>query len=141
MSLSADRVSGAVFTLLGLGMYFLVIPGNVETVDGGNLSPSTVPNYISLTIAICGALLVLKPTEHKTPNIHALMLTSAYTAVLATGIYAMSKFGFEYVAPILAFVLMLMIGERRPLWLVLGAIIMPLMIWFLVTYPLGRALP
>ena len=141
MSISADRVSGAFFTLFGLGMYFLVIPGYVETVDGGNLSPKTVPNYISLTIAICGALLVLKPTQHQTPSIRAFMVTGAYTALLAAGIYTMSLFGFEYVAPVLALALMLMIGERRPLWLVLGTVVMPLIIWFLVTFALGRALP
>ncbi len=70
-----------------------------------------------------------------------LMVTGAYTALLAAGIYTMSLFGFEYVAPVLALALMLMIGERRPLWLVLGTVVMPLIIWFLVTFALGRALP
>lgn len=141
MMVSADRVSGAFFLLFGLALYFLIIPAYVETVDGGNLSPNTVPNWIAITIAVCGGLLVLKPTDQSTPDLRALMITGAYAGVLALSIYGMSLFGFEVIGPILAFVLMWMIGERRPLWLIAGAIVMPLIIWFLVTYPLGRALP
>lgn len=141
MRLSADRVSGAFFLLFGLAMFFLVIPGAVESPEGGNLAPKTLPNYISGIIALCGALLVLKPTDHQMQGAHTFLLTGAYAVVLAVGIYAMGWFGFEIVAPILAFAIMWMIGERRPLWLVGGAVLMPLLIWFLVTYPLGRALP
>ncbi|MGH1416433.1 MAG: tripartite tricarboxylate transporter TctB family protein [Pelagimonas sp.] len=141
MGISADRISGAFFFLLGLALYFFVIPTYVETVEGSNLAPKTVPNYISIIIAICGAFLVLKPTEHQTQSLRAFLVTGAYAAILAIGIFAMSLFGFEYVAPVMAFVIMWMIGERRPLWFGAGTILMPLIIWFLVTYPLGRALP
>lgn len=141
MKLSADRLSGAFFLLFGLAMYFLVIPGAVESPDGGNLAPKTVPNYICIIIALCGGMLVLKPTDHKTQKLTTFLLTGAYAGILAAGIYTMSLFGFEYVAPVLSFVIMWMIGERRPLWLLGGTFLMPLIIWFLVTYPLGRALP
>lgn len=141
MGLNADRVSGAFFLLLGLAMYFLVIPNYVESVEGGNLAPKTLPNIISLIIAVGGGVLVLKPTEQQLRDPRQIALTGLYVVILATGIYAMSWFGFEFVAPVLAAVLMLLIGERRPLWLVGGAIIMPTIIWFIVTYALGRALP
>ena len=141
MRLSADRVSGAFFFLFGLALYFLVIPGYVETVEGSNLAPKTVPNYIAVIIAVCGALLVIKPTDHRTQSPRAFLVTGAYARVLAIGIYGMSLFGFEYVAPVMAFAIMWMIGERRPLWLGAGTIVMPFIIWFVVTYPLGRALP
>jgi len=141
MGLSADRASGAFFLVLGLVLYFLVIPSYVERVEGGNLSPDTMPNLISIVIAVSGAFLTLKPTGHRTQRPHVFAITGAYVAVLAGGIYAMSVFGFEYVAPPLAFAIMWMIGERRPAWLAAGVIVMPALIWFLVTYALGRALP
>ena len=141
MRYSADRASGIFFLLFGLAMFFLVIPNYVETVEGSNLAPKTLPNAISLTIAICGALLAFKPTDHSTQSLHAFAVTGGYAALLAVSIYAMSWFGFEYVAPVLALVMMWMIGERRPLWLAFGTVGMPLIIWFLVTYALGRALP
>ena len=139
--MSADRVSGTFFLLFGLAMYFLVIPEYVEVTDEGNISPSTMPNIISLVIAFFGAVLVLKPTPHQLQDKRFIIKTAGYVAIFAGGIYAMSLFGFETIGPVLALAIMLMIGERRPLWLGAGVILMPLIIWFLVTHVLGRALP
>jgi putative tricarboxylic transport membrane protein len=141
MGLSADRASGAFFLLFGLALYFLIIPGQTEEVQGANLAPATVPNIIAWVIVVFSAVTVIKPTDFQTQNLRSFLVTGAYAGVLVIGIYAMSLFGFEWVAPPLALAIMVMIGERRPLWLVAGVILMPLVIWFLVTYPLGRALP
>jgi putative tricarboxylic transport membrane protein len=141
MTISADRMSGAFFCLFGLAMYFLVIPVYVETAEGGSLSPKTLPNIISIIIAISGGFLVIKPTAQQMRDPRKMAITGLYAALLAAGIYAMSWFGFEYVAPVLALSIMWMIGERRPLWLVSGVVIMPAAIWFAVTQLLGRGLP
>jgi len=141
MDISADRVSGAFFFLFGLAMFFFVNPNYIETVDSGNISPNTLPNIIAIVIAVCGGLLILKPTTQRVRNPRSMAITGVYSAILAAGIYAMSLFGFEYVAPVLALAIMWMIGERRPLWLALGVVGMPAIIWFLVTHALGRALP
>lgn len=141
MTITADRLSGAFFLLFGLAMYFVVIPGYVEQTDGRNLAPSTMPNVVALVIAVCGGLLVLKPTTHQAPDARYFAISTAFVAILAGGIYAISWVGFEYVASPLALVIMLMIGERRPLWLLAGAAVMPAAIWFLVTQLLERALP
>jgi len=141
MGMNADRFSGAFFLVLGLAMYFYVIPNYVEHVDEGNIAPATMPNIISLILAFCGAVLVLKPTDFQMRDPALMAKTGLYVAVLVAGIWAMSKFGFEYVAPVLALAIMWFIGERRPLWLVLGVIVMPAIIWFLVTQTLGRGLP
>jgi len=141
MGLNADRISGMFFFLFGLAMYFYVIPNYVESVDEGNIAPSTMPNIISVVLAASGALLILKPTAYQARNPILIARTALYVALLVAGIYGMSLFGFEYVAPILALAIMWVLGERRPLWLTLGVIIMPAIIWFLVTQVLGRALP
>ena len=57
------------------------------------------------------------------------------------GLVVMSWFGFVYVAPVLALIIMLMIGERRPFWLIAGVAAMPAAIWVLVAVVLERALP
>lgn len=141
MSTMADRTSGMFFMGLGLAMYFWVNPRYIETVEGGNLSPSTLPNIISIILAIAGAYLVIKPTNYQVRNPVLMAKTGLYVALLAVGIWAMSWFGFEYVAPVLAAAIMWLIGERRPLWIGLGVVGMPAIIWFLVTHVLGRALP
>lgn len=137
----ADRISGLFFLLLGLAMYFWVNPNYIESVDSRNLSPDTMPNILSIILALCGALLILKPTDEQIRNPILMAKTGLYVGLLVAGIYAMSLFGFEYVAPFLALAIMWLLGERRPLWLVLGVIVMPAVIWFLVTQVLGRALP
>ncbi|KIN61787.1 TctB domain containing protein [Sulfitobacter noctilucae] len=141
MSSSSDRISGAFFCLFGLAMYFLVIPVYVETAEGGSLAPNTLPNIISIIIAVSGAFLVIKPTKHQMRDPRRMAITGFYVLLLIAGIYGMSKFGFEFVAPVLAFALMWMIGERRPLWLISGVVLMPALIWFVVTQLLGRGLP
>lgn len=141
MAKSADRISGIFFLLFGLAMYFYVNPNYIETTDSGNISPNTVPNIVSIVIAICGTFLAIKPTNHRTRNPQSMAITGFYVVILATGLYAMSWVGFVYVAPVLALVIMWAIGERRPLWLGLGVVAMPAIIWFLVTQVLGRALP
>lgn len=141
MTGTVDRISGAFFFVLGLVIYFLINPNFIETVDGGNLAPSTFPNILAIILAVCGAILLFKPTNQQVPDMRDMLVTSAYVAVLVAGLYSMSIFGFEYIAPILALVIMLAIGERRPLWLGSGVVAMPALIWFLVTVVLGRALP
>ncbi len=141
MSTSADRISGIFFMLFGLAMYFHVNPNYIETADGGNLSPDTVPNVVSIVIVVCGVFLALKPTKHRTRSPRTMAITGFYVAILIAGLYAMSWVGFEFVAPVLALTIMWAIGERRPLWLGLGVVVMPAVIWFLVTQVLGRALP
>lgn len=141
MSTSADRISGLFFMVLGLAMYFWVNPNYIETVDGGNLSPDTLPNAISIILAIAGAFVMIRPTKHQVRNPVLMAKTGLYVALLTFGIWAISLFGFEYVSPVLALAIMWFIGERRPLWLGLGVVVMPGVIWFLVTQLLGRALP
>ena len=141
MGPSADRLSGAFFLLFGLAMYFLIIPTYVEFTDEGNIAPGTMPNWISIIITLCGAALIVKPTGHENQNIRSFLITGAYVAVLGAGIFAMSLFGFVYIGPVLALTIMLLIGERRPLWLVAGFVVMPAIIWFFVIHILGRVLP
>ncbi len=141
MSATADRLSGAFFLIFGLAMYFAIIPAFVEQIDGRNLAPDTMPNVAAIAIAVCGALLILRPTTHEAPDLRYFMIATAFIVLLAGGVYAISWVGFEFVAPPLALVIMLMIGERRPFWLLMGTFVMPAAIWFLVTQVLERALP
>lgn len=137
----SDRISGTFFLILGLTMYLFVNPVYIESVDGGNITPSTFPNILSIIIAICGALLLFKPTTQQPPDLRSVAITGLYVLLLTSGLYTMSRFGFEFVAPVLALFIMLAIGERRPVWLFTGVIGMPALIWFLVTIVLGRTLP
>lgn len=139
--MSVDRVSGLIFFVFGLVMYALVNPVFIEDVETGNIRPETVPNWLALIIAGCGALLALRPTDHRATDLRQTLRAAMFLAVLSAGIWAMSHLGFVVVGPPLALGLMLLIGERRPLWLALGAAGMPAIIWLLVDVLLDRPLP
>ena len=81
MKMSADRASGTFFLVLGLVMYFWVIPNFTEDVKGANLAPDTVPNGISLVIAFCGALLAFKPTDFLLQHPRAFFITGALSLI------------------------------------------------------------
>ena len=140
MPYSADRLSGAFLLLLGLALYFAIIPGFVENAEDGNIAPNTLPNIVSLIIAVGGGWLVIKPTDFQTLPLNQFAKMCMYVLVLGLGIYGMFLFGFVVVAPPLALIIMIMIGERRWYWLVSGVVGMPAIIWFLVTQVLDRNL-
>jgi len=134
-------MTGTFFFLFGLAMYFAVIPWQVETGESGHLAPDTIPNAVAITVSLCGMLLMIRTTDQVSRTPANFLRTVFYVAVLAGSHYAMSLFGFMYVSPVLALVLMLMIGERRPVWIIAGAIGMPALIWFFVAQVLERGLP
>jgi putative tricarboxylic transport membrane protein len=141
MMLSADRATGLFFFVAGLVCYFMIIPNYVETADSGSLHPDTFPNALSILIAICGVILALKPTNHRVHSVREMAMTAVYFAILCASVYAMTFFGYVFVSPVLALVLMLLIGERRPLWLFSGVVVTPALIWWLIEIVLERGLP
>lgn len=141
MSFSADRASGLFFFILGTLFYLYVIPTFVESVDSGSIHPNTFPNALCIMIALCGLVLVVKPTSHHVHSVSDMAMSAVYFSVICASLYAMTFFGYVEVSPFLALVLMLLIGERRPLWLFCGVAVMPTLIWFLVEVVLERGLP
>ena len=140
MPLSADRLSGLVLLLLGVLLYLWVIPIQIEPSEGSWLNPDSIPNVMALILATSGALLLIKPTGHKAQNIRSLVLVGTYVCVLAGGLFAISQLGFLYAAPGIALAVMLLTGERRPLWLLLGVGVMPMAIWYIVVHVLERSI-
>jgi len=138
--MSADRASGAFFFFLGLVLYFVVNPAFIEIEEGNSLAPDTLPNLVSVLIAVCGALLMLRPTKHQVQDARFFLRAGLFVVILGVAVYAISHFGFFVVGPILALVMMLVIGERRWLVLVAGTVGVPAFIWFFVTVLLDRSL-
>lgn len=135
-----DRLSGLFFLLLGLGLYTVLIPISVEEADFGNISPETMPNIVAVIMAIAGAILIIRPSSHELHRGSQFLRAGLFAVVLVVGVLALMRFSFLIAAPVLSLVIMLLIGERRPLWLLLGGVVMPTVIWVLVTQVLGRSI-
>ncbi|MDG2034063.1 MAG: tripartite tricarboxylate transporter TctB family protein [Rhodospirillales bacterium] len=141
MNLDTDRIAGLVVASLGLVLLFVVFPFEIEGMDDGSINPDTVPNAIAAFLVVCGVLLAIKRGEQTKRDVQELMLVLLYLAIIAAGLFAISHFGFLIVSPFLALAIMLIFGERRPIWLALGCLGMPALIWFLVIHVLERSLP
>lgn len=127
--------------LFGLMLFFYLIPTQVETVEYGAIRPKTMPQILSVIIGVSGVLLTLKPADGTDLQAMPWPKVCLIIAILVVGLWCLAQFGFVFVAPPLALVLMLVMGERRPLWIGLGAVGMPALIWFAVTILLERPLP
>ena len=141
MKLDTDRIAGLVLASLGLVLLLVVFPIQIEAGDDGSIDPDTVPNAIAAFLVVCGVLLAIKRGEQTKRDVRELMLVLLYLAIIAAGLFAISHFGFLIVSPFLALTIMLIFGERRPIWLALGCLGMPAIIWFLVIQVLERSLP
>lgn len=141
MNIKTDRVSGLLILLFGVALYTLIIPTYVDQVDGGWVRPNTMPNAIAIVLSVCGAMLMLRPTQQSTRELSEHVKAGLYFGLLMIGLLFMRRFGFAYIAPIIALSIMLLIGERRPLWLIAGVVGMPAAIWVLVVHVLERSLP
>ena len=141
MILKTDRIAGLIIATLGLVLLFVVFPFAIEDMDDGSIKPDTLPNAIAAFLVVCGILLAIKRGEQTKRDPRELMLVLLYFAIIAAGLFAISHFGFLIVSPFLALAIMLIFGERRPIWLALGCVGMPAIIWFLVIQVLERSLP
>ena len=79
--------------------------------------------------------------ESMEKNSQEILVGPAVPGGIGGGLFAMSRFGFAIVSPFLALAIMLIFGERRPIWLALGGLGMPAVIWLLVVQILERPLP
>ncbi|WP_322867491.1 tripartite tricarboxylate transporter TctB family protein [Aquicoccus sp. G2-2] len=137
----AKRIEGLLFVGFGLLLYFIVIPRQTDSFDYGWLKPDTVPNAMAAVLFLCGIWLALFPTGHEREDPRQTLQAAMYMGVIALGVFIVSLFGFLYVAPFLALVIMVLIGERRWFWLLLGVAGVPTLIWFAVEVLLHRPLP
>lgn len=141
MKLETDRIVGLIIAALGLVLLFVIFPFAIEDMDDGSIQPDTLPNAIAAFLVICGVLQAIKRGEQVKRDTQELMMVVLYLVVIAAGLFAISRLGFVTVSPFLAFAIMLIFGERRPGWLALGCVGMPVAIWFLVVQVLERPLP
>jgi putative tricarboxylic transport membrane protein len=137
----ANRCLGLFFAAFGLLLLFAVIPQQTEIMDYGWMRPQTLPNAMAIVIAVSGVILALRPRGALAFEPRQGARAAIYLGLVAGGVWLISLFGFEIVAPLLALLLMLLMGERRPRWLALGAAVIPFTIWLVVPVLLGRPLP
>jgi putative tricarboxylic transport membrane protein len=138
--MSIDRIATGLIVLIGLFAIFWVVPTQIETVDYGRIVPSTVPTIALWSLVAVATIQFFKDKTSSSFDFVVCIRAAGIVALMVTSVFLMEKFGFEYIAPVLAIAIMLAIGERRWHWLLFGGVILPLGIWLLVERVLDRTL-
>ncbi|MQY43980.1 hypothetical protein GG681_15140 [Epibacterium sp. SM1969] len=138
--MTAERFLTGAIVVFGLVFLIRVLPTQVETVDFGRIVPSTVPT-IALVILTAAAVVQLFTSKSSvTVDLLVCIRAALFVAMMVLAVWLMQRFGFEYVAPVLAISVMLLIGERRWHWLVIGGGVIPIGVWLIVERLLDRTL-
>ncbi|NSY40385.1 tripartite tricarboxylate transporter TctB family protein [Leisingera sp. ANG59] len=135
-----ERIVTGGILAFGLTFLFLVMPQQVETVSYGRVVPSTLPGALLWIITIAAAVQMVTLKDDADFNTVVVIRAVGLLALMVAAVWSMDRLYFEYVAPVLALILMLFMGERRWYWLLLGGVAIPLGIWLLVERILDRTL-
>ena len=139
--MNLNRLSGVVAVAFGIILLLWMIPRHTEPISYGWLRPATLPNLTAVIVLIAGIIHVLFPAGTAEFDVQPAIRAGLFFVISLAGLFIMHLLGFLIAAPLLVVVLMLMVGERRPLWLVAGAVMVPLGIWSSVELLLKRPLP
>lgn len=136
-----NRLVGAGSALFGVLMLVLIIPRQTVEMSYGAMSPSGFPTFAAALIAVLGCLQAIRPTG--SVELHFGETARMLAAVLFTlvAVLSMERFGFLMAAPLFTLGIMLFAGERRAIWLVIGGLLSPALIWCLFEVMLERPLP
>ena len=139
--MTRNRISGIVVTILGLILLFWIIPRHTETVDFAWLRPATLPIVTTIIIIISSIVHLIFPTGKTDFDLRLALRAGLFFVISVIGLVLMKHIGFIFAAPLLVMVLMLLVGERRPLWLISGIVLIPLAMWSSIVLLLNRPLP
>ena len=139
--MTLNRLSGVVVAVFGIILLFWIIPRHTETVDYGWLRPATLPVITAVIVIITSLVHLIFPTGKAEFDVPLALRAGLFFVISLIGLYVMHLAGFLVAAPLLVMVLMVLIGERRPLWLVAGIVVLPLAMWSSIVLLLGRPLP
>jgi len=139
--MTLNRASGLWVIIGGIILLFWIIPSQTEPADYGWLKPATLPKICAVFIIFTGLTHLIFPSGKAKFDVAFSLRVALFFVISCLGLYLMSCIGFILGAPILISVIMLLVGERRPLWLFSAVILLPAFIWFCVSFLLNKPLP
>ena len=139
--MTLNRLSGLVVAVLGAIVLLWIIPRHTETVASGWLEPATLPIITTVVVIIASIVHFFLPTGKAEFDVPLALRAGLFFVISFIGLYVMHRAGFLVAAPLLVMVLMLLVGERRPLWLFTGIVLIPLAMWSAIVLILKRPLP
>ncbi len=127
--------------MAGIVLLFWIIPNQTESVAFGWLKPNTLPNIMTIVIIILGLFHFILPSGKAEFDIKLSLRIGLFFIITMASLYFMTVVGFLIAAPIMVMIVMILIGERRWLWLISSIVLGPAVIWAAVDLLLNRPLP
>ena len=136
-----NRLSASFVIFLGLSLIYFIFPVEIESLDYGWVRPQTLPNICALLLIIFGIVQFIFPKGKVVLEFEQILWSGVFVLAAFIAVFGFHYLGFIYTAPIFALSIMLLIGEKRILWLLLGVFLIPFLILLIVEQLLGRLLP
>ncbi|MDF0600444.1 tripartite tricarboxylate transporter TctB family protein [Psychromarinibacter sp. C21-152] len=142
--MTIDRLLGGIFALFGIFLLAYAIPANVQTVPGLLVfpNPALFPQIAAGLLILLGVLqMVLVKTRSELPGGKKLGLFAAAAAATLVAMLLIDELSYLPVSIGLMAAVCLITGERRPLWLGVVIVVLPVGTWLLFEQVLQRPLP
>ncbi len=147
--MTADRICTLAILLGAVAFLTAVLPNGAEHLDYGTLSPEVMPKALAYVIILLAAFQLVFPlvshgetgAQPQRPSPSEALRATAFFLLTLLGAGLIQTVGFLIVSVAIATLGCLLMGERRPLWVGLGGVGLPVAIWFVVVFLLDRNLP
>jgi hypothetical protein len=139
--MSLGRILGAASAVIGAGFLFLLITWQTDVVPAVGLVPRAFPTIAAVLIIVTGLAQLVKPTGTAIFEGDKILKAVYVVTACLTATFALEFVGYMYTAPVLVGAIMLLSGERRWLWYIVGLVVLPALIWFVFEIVLRRPLP
>lgn len=142
MFFSLDRILGGGAVLVGGFLLLYMIPANVTSVPGSVFSPSLFPNIAAWMIVVLGVVQILSaPTQVDLPPSREVFRLLLVDGLALATLLLMERIGYIPASIALMIAVTLMVYERRPMWIAITVLMLPLGIWTFFEVLLQRPLP
>lgn len=140
--MTVDRIGGGIAVVFGVFLLLDAIPANVRMIEGKMPYPAMFPQIAAwMFIGLGFVQMLFVKTKAEFPS--AIQFVAFLGAIFFTLIAVMfvEKLGYLPVMIALMVAIVLLVQERRPLWVVVMILGFPVGIWLLFEYVLQRHLP
>lgn len=140
--MTVDRIGGGIAVLFGVFLLLYAIPANVRIIEGKMPYPALFPQIAAWMFIGLGLVqMVFVKTRAEFPS--GIQFFAFLGAIFLTliAVLFVETLGYLPVTVALMVAIVLLVQERRPLWIVVMIIGFPVGIWLLFEQVLQRQLP
>lgn len=138
--MSVYRLSSILVAIVCAVFLVFVLPGQVEVNTMSRVAPIDLPWFSLALMAVTAVFFIFEADMPASKEPAFMVRLVAIIALTIGAVFTLGTVRFEFLMPIYALTVMLLIGERRWYWLAAGVIV-PVIIWVIVEIVLRRPLP